>query len=96
MLASGGYPGEFKKGYAISGLPKDTAQGHVPVFHAGTAQKDGKIVTAGGRVLNVVGLGSTLPEAIRNTYAAMGDIQFKNMHFRRDIGQRVLHQIADS
>ena len=101
VLASGGYPGNYEKGFEISGLrggANDYSPLHedlltnVPVFHAGTTEKNGKIVTAGGRVLNVVGMGATLREAIDNTYAAIGRISFKGMHYRRDIGQRVLHK----
>ncbi len=84
VLASGGYPADYKKGYPISGL--DEAGKSAIVFHAGTAEKDGHIVTNGGRVLGVTALGSTLDEAIANAYAAAKPISFTDMHFRTDIG----------
>ena len=85
VLASGGYPADYKKGYPISGL--DEAGKSAIVFHAGTAEKDGHIVTNGGRVLGVTALGSTLDEAIANAYAAAKPISFTDMHFRTDIGR---------
>ncbi len=85
VLASGGYPLEYKKGCPISGL--DEADRSSVVFHAGTALKDGQIVTNGGRVLGVTALGDTLEQAIANTYAAAKPISFQNMHFRTDIGR---------
>ena len=84
VLASGGYPLDYKKGYPISGL--DEAGKSAVVFHAGTAEKDGQIVTNGGRVLGVTALGDTLDQAIDNAYAAARPISFQGMHFRRDIG----------
>ena len=84
VLASGGYPADYKKGYPISGL--EEAGKSAVVFHAGTAEKDGQIVTNGGRVLGVTALGDTLDEAIANAYAAAKPISFTDMHFRRDIG----------
>ena len=82
--ASGGYPLDYKKGYPISGL--DEAGKSAAVFHAGTAEKDGQIVTNGGRVLGVTALGGTLDQAIANAYAAAKPISFRDMHFRTDIG----------
>ena len=84
VLASGGYPLDYKKGYPISGL--DEAGKSAVVFHAGTAEKDGQTVTNGGRVLGVTALGDTLDQAIANAYAAAKPISFQDMHFRRDIG----------
>ncbi len=84
VLASGGYPADYKKGYPIFGL--EEAGKSAVVFHAGTAEKDGRIVTNGGRVLGVIALGGTLDEAIANAYAAAKPISFTDMHFRRDIG----------
>ena len=84
VLASGGYPTAYEKGKVITGLndvPADTF-----VFHAGTAKKDGQIVTNGGRVLGVTALGDTLDDAIHNAYAAAKPIHFDQMHFRTDIG----------
>ena len=84
VLASGGYPLDYKKGYPISGL--EEAGRSAVVFHAGTAEKDGQIVTNGGRVLGVTALGNTLEQAIANAYAAAKPISFQDMHFRTDIG----------
>ena len=84
VLASGGYPLDYKKGYPISGL--EEAGRSAVVFHAGTAEKGGQIVTNGGRVLGVTVLGDTLEQAIANAYAAAKPISFQDMHFRTDIG----------
>lgn len=84
VLASGGYPLEYEKGKEITGL--DNVPASAFVFHAGTAEKEGKIVTNGGRVLGVTALGDTLEDAIQNAYAAAAPIHFENMHFRKDIG----------
>ena len=83
VLASGGYPMAYEKGKVISGL--ELVDGAV-VFHAGTAQKDGAIVTNGGRVLGVTALGEDLEHAIANAYAAAKPVSFDQMHFRTDIG----------
>lgn len=85
VLASGGYPLAYQKGYPITGL--DQAGQTVTVFHAGTAQKDGQFVTAGGRVLGVTATGKDLNAAIDAAYAAASHIHFQNMHFRTDIGR---------
>lgn len=83
VLASGGYPLAYEKGKPIHGL--DQVQDAV-VFHAGTAEKDGQIVTNGGRVLGVTALGTDLDGAIQNAYDAAKPIHFDQMHFRTDIG----------
>ena len=88
VLASGGYPGVYGSGKVISGLD-DVAAG-VEVFHAGTAQRDGELVTAGGRVLAVSATGSTLEDVLRRIYAAVAGISFDGMQYRRDIGWRAL------
>jgi len=88
VLAAAGYPGSCRKGDVIEGLgdlPPD-----VMVFHAGTAQKDGEFVTAGGRVLGVTARGTDVQTAIRRAYEAIGKISFEGMHYRRDIGQKAL------
>ena len=86
VLASGGYPVEYQKGYPISGL--EEAGKSAVVFHAGTKKADnGDIVTNGGRVLGVTATGDTLPQAIANAYAAAKPISFRDMHFRTDIGR---------
>ena len=84
VLASGGYPGSYGKGYPITGLDQVK---NATVFHAGTAQKDGQIVTNGGRVLGVTAVASTLEEAIDAAYAAANPIHFQDMTFRHDIGR---------
>ncbi len=83
MLVSGGYPGSYAKGYPISGL--DKVEGSV-VFHAGTALKDGDVVTNGGRVIAVSSFGKDKAEALQNSFSEARKIQFKNSYFRRDIG----------
>lgn len=88
VLASGGYPGTFDSGLPIAGL--DAEQGDALVFHAGTALSDGRFVTAGGRVLTVVGRGSGYRAAIDRAYHAAARITFDKMHFRKDIGRSAL------
>lgn len=83
VMASGGYPVSYKKGYEISGLDN---VGNLTVFHAGTAVKDGKIVTNGGRVLGVTAVGSDLDEAIKNAYAGVAKISWTDEFHRSDIG----------
>lgn len=90
VMASGGYPGDYAKGKVISGLDKAAARGGVVVFHAGTALRNGAVVTDGGRVLGVTGLGPVVAAAIDNAYAGVREISFEGAHFRRDIGARAL------
>ena len=90
VLASGGYPNGFETGMAISGLDEAAALPGTLVFHAGTAARGGEIVTAGGRVLTVVGSGRDFAEARRRAYAAVGRIAFEGAQFRKDIGMRAL------
>lgn len=91
VLASGGYPGDYAKGKVISGVEQADATGAV-VFHAGTAMKDGSLVTAGGRVLNVTATGETLKEAIDKAYAAADKISFDGKMIRQDIGKKGLSE----
>jgi phosphoribosylamine--glycine ligase len=86
MCVSGGYPGEYTKGFPISGLEAVDDE-HVTVFHAGTTTLGGRTVTAGGRVLAVTSLGDTMNEALERSYEAIGGISFEGMYYRRDIGQ---------
>ncbi|MFH0855916.1 MAG: phosphoribosylamine--glycine ligase [Candidatus Omnitrophota bacterium] len=93
VCASRGYPGSYEKGKAISGLDKISEMAGTLVFHAGTELRDNKIVTSGGRVLGVTGLGASIQEAINNTYAAVGKVSFEGMHYRKDIGKKALNSI---
>lgn len=84
MLVSGGYPQEYKKGYPITGI--ENVEGSI-VFHAGTAEKDGQVVTAGGRVIAVSSYGKDKEEALQKSFAEAQKIQFTDKYFRSDIGQ---------
>jgi len=85
VLASGGYPGKYETGKSISGLDEAAKLDGLQIFHAGTKQLNGEIVTAGGRVLAVTALGSTVAEARARAYEAVARIHFENCHYRRDI-----------
>jgi phosphoribosylamine---glycine ligase len=88
VLASKGYPGPIKAGVPISGLATAEALDDVLVFHAGTRLDGRSVVTAGGRVLTIVGRGADYDEAIRRAYDGVGKIEFDGMQYRRDIGQK--------
>jgi len=96
VLASGGYPGAFETGKAISGLDEAAALPGTLVFHAGSAARGSEIVTSGGRVLTVVGRGTDFVEARRRAYEAVGRLSFEAMHYRRDIGVRAVQSVAGS
>jgi phosphoribosylamine--glycine ligase len=87
VLASGGYPGAYATGAEIVGLPEATALESVSVFHAGTTERDDRVVTAGGRVLAVSALGPTLSDARARAYEACGRLSFDGMQYRRDIAE---------
>ena len=87
-LASGGYPGPYEKGAAITGVEAAAALPGVHVFHSGTAMHEGVLVTAGGRVLGVTAVAGDVPRAIQSAYDAVARIRFHGMHFRTDIGRR--------
>ena len=86
VAASGGYPVKYRKGYEITGLDKLEGQDDIMVFHAGTDIVDGKLVTSGGRVLGVTAKGANLDCAIKRAYEAIAKVNFKDIHYRRDIG----------
>ncbi|MGE3771871.1 MAG: phosphoribosylamine--glycine ligase [Gammaproteobacteria bacterium] len=92
VLAAGGYPGDYAKGRPIEGL--DAELPDTRVFHAGTVEKDGKILTGGGRVLCVVGIGATVREAQAKAYERVDLIHWDGMHCRRDIGYRAVAREA--
>ncbi len=90
VCASGGYPGNYAKDKEINGLDKIAKTEDVVIFHAGTKKVGDKILTNGGRVLAVTGLGTTIKDAINKTYAAVNKVNFEGMHYRRDIGKKAL------
>ncbi len=90
VLAAAGYPGAVEKGRVITGLEKVRELADVMVFHAGTARRQNQYVTNGGRVLGVTALGRDVGEAVERAYAAVRNIHFEGMHYRKDIGRRAL------
>ena len=84
VIASGGYPGKYETGFVIAGV--ESVSGDGIIFHAGTKKENDRFVTAGGRVLNVVGLGDTIEDAREKAYEKVQKISFKNMYYRKDIG----------
>jgi phosphoribosylamine---glycine ligase len=89
VMAAGGYPGEYRKGDVIDGLPAQESPG-VKVFHAGTAERDGQVVTSGGRVLCVCALGDSVAEAQVRAYAQVRQIHWEGAYYRTDIGYRAV------
>lgn len=83
MIVSGGYPEEYEKGKVISGLQQE---GESIIFHAGTREKDGEVLTAGGRVLAITSLANNFKEALKKSYRRIEKISFENMYYRKDIG----------
>ena len=90
VMASKGYPGDYEKGKPIRGLKEVSRMEDVFVFHAGTDLKDGQVMTNGGRVLGVTGLGEDIPRAIEKTYQAVKKISWDGVQYRTDIGQKAL------
>ena len=88
IIASGGYPGSYEKGKEITGLADNPAL----VFHCGTKEADGKVLTSGGRVLSVTGMGKTLREAVNNAYAGVDKIAFEKAFHRTDIAHRAFER----
>ncbi len=92
VISSQGYPGSFRKGDRIRGLDEVQRMSDVFLFHAGTKRDNGDFYTAGGRVLNIVGMGEGILEARRRAYEALAKIHFEGMHFRKDIASRALNR----
>ena len=88
-MAAGGYPDSYDKGDIIDGLDEADSD-TVKVFHAGTAQRDGQVVTSGGRVLCVTGVGDTVSEAQANAYSGVKQITWRGAYHRTDIGYRAV------
>ena len=91
IISSAGYPGSYEKGKEMSGFEAAAAAGAL-VFHCGSKAVDGKIVTAGGRVLSVTGMGATLREAVDTAYAGVKEISFAGMFYRKDIAHRAFER----
>ncbi len=89
VLASGGYPGKYEVGFEIEGIEEALKIKNVFLFHAGTEKRGDKFYTSGGRVLNVSAIGKSYKEAREKSYRAIEKIRFKNMHYRKDIGEKV-------
>ena len=94
VIASGGYPGAYEKGKPIEGLDQTGENDSAVVFHAGTAQRDGRTVTNGGRVLGVTALGPSLENAIERAYSICRKVRFEGAHYRRDIGRKALNRLV--
>jgi phosphoribosylamine---glycine ligase len=90
VMASGGYPGDYQKGKVITGINEAEQLSDVAVFHAGTAKNDGKIVTAGGRVLGVTAIGATIADAKKQAYEAVSRISFEGAQYRHDIADKAI------
>jgi len=94
VLASGGYPGDYERGFEIEGLDGLAGQPDVYAFHAGTQRTDGRVITDGGRVLGVTAWAGDLPQAMSRAYDAVGQIRWPGMIYRRDIGAKGLPKEA--
>jgi len=94
VCASRGYPDEYEKNKEIIGLEQARKMKDIIIFHAGTKSEDGKILTSGGRVLSVTGLGKDIRSAKENAYKAIEKIRFEGMHYRKDIGDRAIKQTS--
>ncbi|MDH3360641.1 MAG: phosphoribosylamine--glycine ligase, partial [Desulfobulbaceae bacterium] len=92
VMAAGGYPGSYEKGQVIDGLEAAGKVDDVVVFHAGTAEKDGHVVAAGGRVLGVTAIADSLQDAIDKAYQAVGKISWQDCFYRKDIAQKALRR----
>ena len=92
IMASGGYPGSYEKGKTISGLQAASRISGATVFHCGTKFAEGDVLTDGGRVLSVTGMGATLREAVDTAYRAVGEISFEKAFYRKDIAHRAFER----
>ena len=92
VMAAEGYPGTYKKGTEITGIEAAESLGDVKVFHGGTARRDGKLVTNGGRVLGVTAIADTIEAAVDKAYQATARIHFEGAHYRKDIAARALNR----
>jgi phosphoribosylamine--glycine ligase len=92
VAVSGGYPGDYKKGFPISGLDNADTPGDTTIFHAGTCRAGDKVVTAGGRVLAVTSLAPTMRQALAASYSALDKISFEGICYRKDIGSDLTPQ----
>jgi len=96
VMAAPGYPGSYPRGMPITGIEAAAAQPNAWVFHAGTDERDGRLVTNGGRVLGVTARAAGIAEAIAEAYRAVTCIAWPDVHFRRDIGRRALQHVASA
>jgi phosphoribosylamine---glycine ligase len=92
VMSSRGYPDNYEKGFEISGLEKLRGLNNVRAFHAGTAMKDGRVVTNGGRILAVTTLGKDFQDAQKTAYSTIQNISFEGAHYRRDIGTKAIYR----
>jgi phosphoribosylamine--glycine ligase len=90
VMAAKGYPGDYGKGDEIAGLDKASKLDDLFVFHAGTAMRDDKCVTNGGRVLGVTALGDTVKTAIERAYVGVSAITWNGVQYRKDIGKKAI------
>ncbi|KPK80527.1 MAG: phosphoribosylamine--glycine ligase [Phycisphaerae bacterium SM23_33] len=90
VMAAGGYPGSYEKGHEITGIDAAEGLGDVKVFHAGTAWRDGRLLSSGGRVLGVTALGDTIAGAQKRVYQAVEKIRWKDCYYRKDIAEKAI------
>ncbi len=95
VMASGGYPGSYKKGMPITGLKNVARMKDVVVFHAGTAAKNKTVIANGGRVLGITALGDSVTNAISKAYRAVSKISWDNVYYRKDIGQKAVERLKE-
>ncbi|HOF03634.1 MAG TPA: phosphoribosylglycinamide synthetase C domain-containing protein, partial [Atribacterota bacterium] len=95
VISSRGYPGAYQQGMIINGLENLKDREDIMVFHAGTGNRNGRIISTGGRILGVTAWAETLPEAIEKTYQGVNLIDFENKYYRKDIGKKGLSLSPD-